>query len=550
MYGTCRDIAFVAAALVLCAGGFLMNGCADSVSGARIANEPPRTFLWTDTLNLVQSSQVRVHWWGDDPDGFVQGYLVSIDGIQWNWTTSQESTFTIALGGVDSILAMIRVSAVDERGNGRRDASVSAGGITFGPEPFADADSNGMYTEGEAFVDFGAIDPTPAFLNVAVKNTPPTVDFVQNTDIPAVTLPVASFLLQGRDVDGNETIVRYFVALNDTAGTWTELPGSISLLTLSGDLSNPSDTVVSAKIFSGTGLTDPGISIPGMALNANNVLWVYAEDIAGSRGAVSRMPDTTRTWFVKKPSVRRKLLVIDDFSGGTPNPDVVYASALDSAQDGSGSTFGDYDVLDLQTNPIPGALHIPMLLQTMRQYSMVFWYARIANFNYAQNTLPDYMNGGGKVLMTTGFQNFVDPLGLPIDFAPVDSLITEYVDSVGNPVYGYISRVYGTSVVSSTDTTRYPRMVVAGSSSSATLFGYYAITPALGDSAIYRLDLPRQDLPSPEPWLGTPPVGIRSNNGRMIFFSFPLYLLGSTDEEGRNRLIRFFESVLRDDFGG
>ena len=522
-----------------------MHGCADTIGGVRLANEPPRTFLWTDTLGLVQTSRVNIHWWGDDADGFVRGYLVSSDGVAWNWTTSQESTFTITLGGVDSVLATIRVSAVDDLGNGRWDGSVSAGGINFGAEPFADVDSNGTYTPGEPAVDFGAIDPTPAFLNVAVKNTDPVMAFVQNTGIPAVTLPVASFFLDASDIDGNETIVRYFVALNDTAGAWTELPGSVSLLTLSGDLANPMDSMVAARAYSGTELTDLGIAVPGLLLNANNILWVYAEDIAGGTSNVARMPDSTRAWFIKKPSVRRKLLLIDDFSG-TPNPDPVYASALNAASDGVDSTFGDYDVIDLQSYPIPAALHIPMLLQTMSQYQMVFWYSRIANFNYAQNTLPEYIDRGGKVLMTTGFQNFVDPLGLPMDFAPVDSLIYQYVDSAGTTVYGYIPRVYQNSIVNSTDTLSYPTLVY----SQTVIFGSYAIQPALGDSVIYRLDLPRNPPNTQETWVGTPPVGVRSQSGNIIFLTFPLHLTSTTDPQGFNRLVRFFEKVLRDDFGG
>ncbi len=537
----------IAAALAAGVLGFPWHGCTDSVGGAPTANAPPRTFIWTDTLNLVQTSQVTIYWWGDDPDGFVKGYLVSVAGSPWAWTTSQESTFSVTLGGVDSILAAFRVSAVDAAGNGRWDPTVTAGGINFGAEPYVDRDSNGVYTPGEFYVDLGAIDPTPAFLNVAVKNSPPKVGFVQNTTIPSTTLPVATFLISGTDVDGDETIARYFIALNDTsAGNWVEIPGSVTLLTLSGDLSNPAATTVNAQAFSGTGLTDLAVTVPNMRLNANNVLWIYGQDLAGAKSSVSRMPDTTKTWFVKKPAGRRKLLLIDDFSGGSPNPDVVYGSALQTALDGSGTSFGDYDVVDLQTSPIPAPLHIPMLLGTMRQYPMVFWYARIANLSYAQNTLPSYLNGGGKVLMTTGFQNFVDPLGLALDFAPIDSLVTQYTDSAGNARSGYISRVYANSVVNSADTVRYPRMVF----SQTAIFGFYAVVPTLGDSVIYRLDLPKNPPNTQELWIGTPAVGVRSQKGDIIFLTFPLHLMDTVHPQGFNRLVRLFERVLRDDFGG
>ncbi|MGH2566837.1 MAG: hypothetical protein ACRDGA_00735, partial [Bacteroidota bacterium] len=519
------------------------QGCKETLSGVQRENLPPKTYLWTDTVGVVQTSRVRFFWWGNDPDGIVQGYLVTLDGTQWTWTTSQESTFTVHLGGVETLLAQFRVAAVDMEGNGRRDASVSAGGINFGPEPFDDLDSNGVYSTGEPFVDFGAIDPDPPRLQVLIKNSAPTVSFVNNTGIPAQTLPVATFLFQGTDVDGNETIVRYFIALNDTSeASWTEIPGTVSMVTLSGDLSNSSATTVSAKVFAGTGLTDLGLTVSGLRLDAPNVLYLFCEDLAGARSKVTRMPDTTRTWLVKKPVGRRNLLLVDDYATASPNPDDVYRVALQSAVDGSGQSFGDYDVLDLRTYPLPAPIHKPMLVQTFRAYKTVFWYARIADLNFAQNSLPEFMATGGKVLMTTGFQNFVDPLGLPLDFAPLDNLITSYVDSAGNSVSGFISRVYLNGKVLSEDSSSYPPMVFDRDA----LFGTYAVIPAPGHQVVYKLDLPKNPPNTQERWVGTPAVGVRSQDGRIFFFTMPLHLLNTVDPiDNRSRLVKFFESVLR-----
>jgi hypothetical protein len=523
----------------------LAMSCQDPITGGRGENLPPKTYVWTDTLGVTQTSRVRMYWWGDDPDGFVQGYLVSFNGIDWEWTTDQERILTLQLGGVDSLLAQFRGSAVDMEGNGQWDANIISGNVSFGPEPYDDLDSNGVYSPGEPFVDYGAVDPTPSRLEFEVQNSPPTMAFAENTDIPAVTLPVASFLLDGRDLDGDETVVRYMLALNDTsAGNWIEVPGSVRLITLVADFSTITPPAVPADIYAGTEQVDLGISIPNLRLDAENVLYAYCVDLAGAQSDVVRMPDTTRTWTVRRPIGRVKLLLVDDYAASNPNPDDVYRTALQNAQDGSASSFGDYDVLDLRNYPIPAPLHQPMISLTLGQYPAVFWYAKIANLNYAHNTLPPYMVRGGKVLMTTGFENFIDVLGLPIDFAPIDSLVTGYVDSTGGSRPGYISRVYMNSIIQSTDTTAYPRLLY----DRTALFGTYAAEPSLGATALYRLDLPKNPPNALELWVGTPPVGIRSASGNIIFMTVPMHLMNTTDPQG-NRLVRFFESVLRDDFG-
>ena len=523
-------------------GSLWFASCKDPISGEPRANQPPRTYLWTDTVGIVQTSRVQIHWWGDDPDGLVKGYVVSMDGVTWSWTTAHDSTFSVTLSGLTTLVAHFRAAAVDMQGNGRWDATSYAGSINVGAEPFTDLDSNGVYTPGEPFVDYGAIDPNPPQLNVVIQNSPPSLRFADKTDVPAVTLPVASFLLTPTDVDGNETVVRFYLALNDTAqANWVEIPATATLITLVGDLSDTAATQTTARAYSGVELEDLGVNLPGLRLNANNVLYAYAEDLAGATSPITRMPDTTHTWFVKKPAGRRNLLLADDYNPANPNPDDVYRTALQSTPDASGLTFSDYDIIDLRSYPVPAPIHRPMLLKTFELYKIVFWYAKIANFGYAQNTLPEYVKSGGKVLMTSGFENFIDVLGLPIDFAPVDSLITSYTDSAGSTVYGYIPRTYQGSLILSTDTTKYPTLQF----DRTALFGTYAVAPALGQTTIYTLDYPKNPPNTQEIWQGTPPVGIRSSDGKIIFMTVPMHLMNTP-----GTLVKFFTAVLRDDFGG
>jgi hypothetical protein len=186
-----------------------------------------------------------------------------------------------------------------------------------------------------------------------------------------------------------------------------------------------------------------------------------------------------------------------------------------------------------------------MLIATFRLYNSVLWFARIANLNYAQNSLPEYMASGGKVLFTTGFQNFVDPQGLPIDFMPIDSLITGYTDSSGVSRAGFIPRVYLNSVVRSSDTTSHPTMVY----DRTAIFGTYAVVEAPGQQVLYRLDPAKNPPNTQELWTGTPAVGVRSASGNIVVMVVPLHLMNTTDGTGKSRLVTFFESIFGDGFG-
>lgn len=524
--------------------------CKTSPTETQGVNKPPETVLWVDTIGNVSTSQVTLHWWGDDPDGFVLGYLISVHGSPWIFTTSNDSTFIVSIGESSLDTADILISAVDKEGNGTWDASIFINGVNIGSEPFADTDGNGLYSAGETFVDFGLIDQTPARLSVLIKNTPPVISFDEFATVPSATLPVATFLLSVSDADGSSNVKDIFVALNDTSDTsWVPIPNVVSLLTLVADLSDTSANVVPAKLKSGITATDLNITLNNLKLNQNNILYAYCTDLTGAKSSIVRSPDTTTVWFVKKPVGRRKLLLVDDYGTANPNPDIVYQSALSQATNSTGISYGDYDVLNIYDNPINVAVAKPMLLETMKLYQFVFWYAKIANLRYAQETLPEYLQNGGKAIFTTGFENFISSSdALPLSFAPIDSLITTYKITDTTAASGYISRVYINSRVLPIDSLSvnpHPLLVY----DRTAIFGTYALEPGPTDSVIYRLDLPKATN-SEEKWIGNPVVGIISNNRRLVFFSAPLHFMntiGPTDS--KPRLVKLFERIFRGDFG-
>jgi hypothetical protein len=242
-------------------------------------NEPkphalPETYLSLspDTTLRRTSSQQHIHWWGISSDGLVIGYFVSLDSVKWNFTTQNDSLFSLRLNTIDTTYTFF-VSAVNSYGNGKYDTQTP-----HGPEPFTDMNGNNQWDNGEPFVDLGDVDPTPASLKFPIRNTPPAVSFVLKTDVPETTYTVASFQWSGTDLDGDETITNYYYALDDTLNpnSWKTLSGGAKSVTL----------------FKSDGLTE-----------GSHIFYLRAKDVAGSFSKTVRMPDTTKTWSVREPKV-------------------------------------------------------------------------------------------------------------------------------------------------------------------------------------------------------------------------------------------------------
>ncbi|MEO8665785.1 MAG: hypothetical protein ABI462_09835 [Ignavibacteria bacterium] len=242
--------------------------------------------------------------------------------------------------------------------------------------------------------DKGLIDPTPATNLYPVINTPPDVSFDAGTELPDTTFPVASFKFTGSDPDGVETIRYYQWSLNDT-DHFSRIPGSVNLLTLTKD--------------------------SGIVVNSNNVLYLRAEDNAGALSPIRKMPDSTDTWYVKNND--HKILLLRDLnSSDITISNNYFPNAFDTIQ---------YDILDIKSNGgalIPKIVN-PMFVSTLKLFDIVFWVggnnsiANAANFDLALQSLPFYIQGGGKVFFSSGFQDVADPgTGNFINFAPIDSV--------------------------------------------------------------------------------------------------------------------------------
>ena len=64
--------------------------CKDKLVDNPLANKPPTTKIFLDTVTTPQQSRIHLYWTGDDPDGTVMGFYFSRDGVNWTFTTKKD----------------------------------------------------------------------------------------------------------------------------------------------------------------------------------------------------------------------------------------------------------------------------------------------------------------------------------------------------------------------------------------------------------------------------------------------------------------------------
>ena len=505
--------------------------CYEEVIDVPVANKPPKTFvsLFPDSLITQQQSSLRLNWWGDDPDGLVIGYFISFEEGKWTFTTSNDSLISFPISGTDTSY-IFRVAAVDNSGNGIYDNQLNVNGINFGPEPFTDLNGDGIWNPGEPFVDCGAIDPNPASIELPLKNSPPVISFLVNQNgttifIPETTFTAASFGWTLTDLDGDATISRVYIALNDTS-LKIELPGNTRFVTLKAETPFASD-IVECDVYIGSAITTPyPVKLPNLKLDDNNIFYVFAEDIAGGISDLIVMPSdaSNRNWFVKKP--KGEILIIDD-NGNFDNSAEFYAAVFD------GLGLADrYDVWDIKlgrTTTTPGVLLpgfiSPQFTETLKLFKYVFWYTdNDPSISPAQVAINNYLNFGGRVLFSMIFPQIFDPRGLG-DFLPLDSLSAAPISILQSNV--------GINPTDSAMAQGYPQLRRDNNPNPVARIRTYYPNP-LSALALYTLDLS-----------GNPIIGFKSTDSRIIFMGVPLHRSNGDPFKVKD----FFDKVLFEEFG-
>lgn len=451
---------------------FLVNGCTDPVHAPAQKNLPPKTFLWLypDSGIAEGHSRQHIHWWGEDPDGVVKGFLVASgrlystpspssysDTVLWRMRLSNDSVIAFPLKTKRDTF-QLSVRAVDNSFPFNLPDGALVKFVTGGTA-FWDKNENKVFDAGDMLLTGlpGAVDPKGAVLAMPVVNQPPTITFAPNPNDPSTTLQqpettftAATFAWVGTDPDGDETIAKYEIALNDTTDPSRVLKvgGNIKLVSLvvPRDRSNPLPDVgaeVTADVWSGTYATSRRIvgQLPHLKLNANNIFYVRARDIADSASGFIRLPspvDTSRRWYVKKPKGR--LLIVNDYiSGDRDSALSFYLRMLPAAFYGSGSDTVP-EVLnigqgltaqqkrDSKFGKLVPAFLDPAFIYTLHLFDLVCWYTdqnpSLAVAQYSLFQYPRDPSHHGKVIFSTQFETSSDPRGALTDFAPIDSIST------------------------------------------------------------------------------------------------------------------------------
>ena len=354
--------------------------------GELLDNLPPQTRLFVDEINLSGpnrlNSVVRLHWLGEDQDGYVTGYELSLGGTDWTFTTATDSAFRFDLPpGSDTTDIDFYVRAIDNA--------------------------------GEA-------DPEPAYLRIPIRNSPPTARFDTLNALPDTIGLVWSLNWEVDDLDGLSTLDSVFLRVND--GPWYSIRPEERFASFIPE--NPAQTGEQALIpYLGLLSQPQNTPMQGVRVGGTNRLYLRARDIAGTFSPV----DSTAAFFLAPQG--GDLLVID--AHGDAAADAVYFPIL-------ASIYPDYDYLDLPNN-LP-AYWSPTFTLLLNQYDKVFWYgddAQIVSLGQqllletAASSLQEYLNAGGKLFVTAKFpgpNTFDDPQDINrsaiFDFSPMDSLST------------------------------------------------------------------------------------------------------------------------------
>jgi hypothetical protein len=486
--------------------------CYDKLTDNPLGNLPPNTysFLYPDSTISSQPSRLNVYWSGDDPDGFILGFYFSWDNVNWTFTTNNDSLFALQIGVVDTNY-IFQVSAVDNGGNGVYDDQITQNGINYGREPFVDNNGNGIFDNGEKYYDIGLIDPTPASIKFPIKNSAPIVFWNSLSFLPDTSFPAMTFGWEAEDIDGNASIEHINIALNDTTN-YVQLNGGvrrIAIRTKEFTSSNPLMDI----LLDGNPNNLASVKLPGLQLNSFNVFYVQAIDISGAKSPFISLPNGTKNWFVKKP--KGQLLIIDN-SNTADNAPTFYNQMMDSL-----SLSGKFDVYDiLSPTQVPPYINITFL-ETIKLFGYSIWYSdNNPSLDLANASVPKYLDGGGKILLSLQFPQNVD-LTVLQGFLPI---IADSSDSRS-------SLFSGVKISASLTQPSYPELVT-----TSTLFrarSFYL--GQLGAIPIYYF--PNQELKGY--------IGFFNSVKSEFFIGLPLHRLNG----GSANVKALLSKVLFEDFG-
>ena len=343
-----------------------------------VGNMPPDTHISVSQINLTGNNRlgsvVTMHWSGTDVDGFIAGYEVSFNNTNWVYTKRTDSTFKLNLPkGADTTDLYFYVRSIDNK---------------------------------------GAKDPSPATIKIPIKNSRPVLSLDDTKKPKDTAFLLFSIPFNATDADGDETIDSIFIKINN--GNWYPLSKTTRFVTIVPTQVNTAGAV-SANVYKDINATKLPNLINGLQLNGNNTVYIKARDIAGSSSDTQKV-----SFYLQKKN--NNMLVINA-SSNSPNPSSIYLPILNQV-------YPNYDYVDFiaKGNKYFPTTFNPTFDLYIKSYSRLFIFTDESKYNgvvlleAASPALQDFLNNGGKLLVSTKFANGFDNSSPIFEFAPMDSL--------------------------------------------------------------------------------------------------------------------------------
>lgn len=546
--------------------------CSEEIADSPLANRKPVTFLWLypDSTVGVGVSRQHLHWWGEDPDGVIRGFLFGYvsystpqapDTLRYTWVTKNDTLIRLPLDTLFRYFTVF-VRSVDNTFAGLAEESP----VRLTPSPYVDRNDNGVFDAGDeavpAIVD--AMDPAGAALVFPIRNTPPTIALAANPNDPAnalrlpdYTYTAVSIGFKGFDDDGDNTLASYRIALNDTSNpaNWLTLRLRDTLVSLvvprarSNAAPEIPGAVVAADVYSGKFLGRQFVGeLPGLRLDSTNVIFVQVRDVAGEYSQVVRIPSAGQTqWFVKRP--RGKVLLLADYTrNDAQTASLIYRTALqqiphpdfaviDTLNIALGVTITDKQAGRL-SRMVPPYID-PTMINTFLLYDYVILYTdEVPSLAVVQSAPFLYLQNGGKMLLSAMFSadfTLFNPTAVLREFAPIDSVASVFLGTPHPFPSPGDNRMYGATRLlpdSSIATNIYPGLTVVGASTTIHTFFWRDMYRRTDGRVIYRLEPDSRGRynavdPSGQDTL-RPKVAIVDGQGKIVIFGLPMHLLTDT----------------------
>ncbi|MCS6990529.1 MAG: hypothetical protein NZL95_01550 [Chitinophagales bacterium] len=372
--------------VLLLVGIMAASACRIGLQGTLLENQAPETYLIVDTIirsgNDRLSAQVQIHWWGNDPDGYIIGYEFTTGGdaqgtVEWHFTSKQDSTFLLTIPpGADSVDVPFRIRAIDH---------------------------------------LGLADPTPAQLTFPIKNSPPTVQFRYAENNPLKSFPVLRFYWEGSDPDGVQDLLRYELCWNDTLA----LPYSVPATTTSAvfEAVDPKAMLTDCRVYYNNITVAAAELMPGLITGDTNVLYVRAVDQAEAQSP----------WMAAKPVlVKRPLsdvLIVDGYISNGNTVTAFYRDQLNAIGIAEADTLQLFEKIG-NTYTQQSADYFTQA-KVFALFQRIIWFTNDAarSLSIGQRCLNDFFNANGRLLMSVYVSSLFDEQSDFLDFTPLSNFI-------------------------------------------------------------------------------------------------------------------------------